>query len=514
MATAVLVAVARLVLVVAALAFAARPTASAVAAAAGFAIFVVLRAVRMVLRVRVDTELYAGASRAVLGADVLEPAPRDLTAIVANGVADARELAVGTVPAIVGDAVAALVLVPLLATVLPSRIAAVSALAVVAALLVLGATRGMAGKLQRASVAALGAVIDQVVVAIDGRLELVARGADVAALQELTRRIDAYRRTARRSSWRVALLGRAPLAAALAAIGAVVAVDAATRDAVFPFVAEDALVVGACVPVFVSIAVGIHALTVGLPVVEPLAALFRRPARNDGPSAGAALPPLPSPLRLERVAFAYRDGAPVLEGLDATFAPGAIAAVVGANGSGKSTLLKLVLGLRAPSAGRVLVGDQDSAALDKHALRTSIAYLPQRPYLGAEGTTVRAAIHLFEPDASDADIAAAVDRVELTAALAAHDVDPLDTLVDELSAGQRQRLAIARICLRDAAIVLLDEPDANLDAAGIALVARLAKELAAAGKVVVIAAHTEELAALAAQRIELSARLRARPDEG
>jgi ABC-type transport system involved in cytochrome bd biosynthesis fused ATPase/permease subunit len=122
-------------------------------------------------------------------------------------------------------------------------------------------------------------------------------------------------------------------------------------------------------------------------------------------------------------------------------------------------------------------------AIDPDAWRSRVAFLPQRPYL-APRAEVRHAIHFLAPDATDDSIRRALDRVGLTTAL--------ETRIETLSTGQRQRVALARLLCRNAELYVLDEPDANLDRAGITLAAGIVRELAKT-KMVVLAAHTQEL---------------------
>jgi ABC-type transport system involved in cytochrome bd biosynthesis fused ATPase/permease subunit len=98
----------------------------------------------------------------------------------------------------------------------------------------------------------------------------------------------------------------------------------------------------------------------------------------------------------------------------------------------------------------------------------------------------------------------ALTRTRLLDALAGRGSSALDVRVGELSAGQRQRLALARVLLQDAHIVLLDEPDANLDRDGIAMVRALLEELVAEGRMVAVAAHTRELAELPGVMVSLA----------
>jgi ATP-binding cassette subfamily C protein CydD len=109
---------------------------------------------------------------------------------------------------------------------------------------------------------------------------------------------------------------------------------------------------------------------------------------------------------------------------------------------------------------------------------------------------VRQAVGWIAPETTDDSMLRALDRVGLLSALRRAGADPLSVRVDALSVGERQRVALARLLCRDAPLYVLDEPDANLDRAGIALVAQVIRELGQRGRVV-FAAHTPELLAVA-----------------
>jgi ABC-type multidrug transport system fused ATPase/permease subunit len=187
----------------------------------------------------------------------------------------------------------------------------------------------------------------------------------------------------------------------------------------------------------------------------------------------------------------------VLHRVDVRLEPGETVALVGPSGSGKSTLLWLLLRLVEPTEGRVLVGGRDLATLDAAAWRARIGFVPQRPTLFRG--TVEENIRLGDPTAG-------LDRVHAAAELAgAHAFvsrlpDGYDTVVGEggrqLSAGERRRLGLARAVLRDAPLVLLDEPTADLDPVSAALVADAIERLRA-GRTVLLVAHRPELAARA-----------------
>jgi ABC-type bacteriocin/lantibiotic exporter with double-glycine peptidase domain len=299
------------------------------------------------------------------------------------------------------------------------------------------------------------------------------------------------------------MLGRLPIIIGIAIIGVVVVVDEASRDALTKTVLARALVLAACLPTLLSVVFSTNELFRVRARLEPLLELLTRPRRPE-PGRGRPLPALPAAFHTTDVTFAYRsDTPPVLRRFSMHWPPGEPLLLLGPNGAGKSTLLRLLLRLRPPDEGVVGLGDADLAELDLIALRRQVSFLPQRPFLGEAHATLREAVRLLEPEAADAAIARALDRVGLYAALRRPAQDPLDVCVGELSAGQRQRLALARALLRDAKIVLLDEPDANLDRAGIVLIASIIRDLVASGAMVAVAAHTPELGELPAIRVTL-----------
>ena len=162
----------------------------------------------------------------------------------------------------------------------------------------------------------------------------------------------------------------------------------------------------------------------------------------------------------------------------------------------------MLLRLANPSAGAIRIADVNLADLEADAWRARVAFLPQRPYLPPRAD-VRTAVAWPMTGAADERILAALDRVGLLPVLRRAGDDPLTVRVDSLSVGERQRIALARILCRDAFLFLLDEPDANLDRTGIALVAELLRDLAGRG-MVAFAAHTPELLAVAGRVVVLA----------
>jgi thiol reductant ABC exporter CydD subunit len=212
-----------------------------------------------------------------------------------------------------------------------------------------------------------------------------------------------------------------------------------------------------------------------------------RPGAPDGdrvPDLGQAA------ITLREVLVTYPDRSrPALPTLDLDLAPGEHLALTGPSGSGKSTLLALLLGFVPPSGGRITVGGIDLASLDLRAWRSQIAWVPQRTRLFRG--SVLDNLRLGRPDAPIDVIDDAVARTGLAPVLARLPRG-IETAIGEggldLSAGERQRIALARAVVRDAPLILLDEPTANLPSNAIAEL-RIGFEQWCAGRTVVMAAH-------------------------
>ncbi|MGW9208359.1 thiol reductant ABC exporter subunit CydD [Embleya sp. NPDC055664] len=222
---------------------------------------------------------------------------------------------------------------------------------------------------------------------------------------------------------------------------------------------------------------------------------------ETAPDAPAGTAPVPDPrsadVALHGVTVRYEgraDAAPA--DVDLTVRPGETVALTGPSGCGKSTLLAVLLGFVRPASGRVTVGGVDLADLDPRAWRAHIAWVPQRPYLFAG--TIGANVRLARPDASDAEVARAL--ADAGAADFVARAGGLDAPLGEdgagLSAGQRQRLALARAFLADRPILLLDEPTSNLDGDSEAAVVEAVGRLAV-GRTVILVAHRPALLPLA-----------------
>ena len=467
---------------------------------------VVLGAARILMngaRVDAQCDINTALARALLECDVLgDPTPRPMHSLW-EPAQNARTLLTDTVPELLANAIAALAVMPIVLAALPARAIVVAALAVAVVLAGLVGFGRLAARVQARVWEASQRANDRVGFAVEGRLELASRGAEDIAMRSVNDALDGYRRTAKRGAWALAMLGRLPFAAGLAAVVLSVVFDASSREAVTSAVLRQALVLAACLPLIAGLVMRANELLRFSTTIGPVLDILAAPRRPELQRKGQPTPVLPAPVVASHVSFGYEDGAPsTISDLSFEWPVGMPLFIEGANGAGKSTLLRLLLGLRPPQSGVVKVDGSDLASLDLQRLRRGIAYLPQRPYLGEQHATLRAALRgLTAEAASDASMTSALERVGLAAV--ARTGDLLDVVVGELSAGQRQRLALARVLLQDAAIYLLDEPDANLDRAGIALVGEIIRDLVARGRMVAIAAHTDDFATIPGKRLKL-----------
>ena len=170
-------------------------------------------------------------------------------------------------------------------------------------------------------------------------------------------------------------------------------------------------------------------------------------------------------VRFESVSFAYRiDRRPVLRDIEFELAAGELTALVGASGAGKTTLLNLLMAFSVPNSGKIWINGMSIDTLDREDLLRQVAWIGQRPIL-FHGT-VRENILLGRPDATEGELEEAA-RAARVIEFCRHLPGGLDTPVGEqgigLSRGQAQRVALARAFLKNAPLLLLDEPTAGLD---------------------------------------------------
>ncbi len=203
---------------------------------------------------------------------------------------------------------------------------------------------------------------------------------------------------------------------------------------------------------------------------------------------------LPPSITYKDISFAYSPNRPSVDQVSLEIPPGKITALTGPSGSGKTTLTWLLLRFLTPQSGEILVNGQPLGEIPLEEWRDGLAWVPQNPYLFND--TVLANIKLARPDADQA--------VVLQAAMLAHADEFIrempagyDTIIGErgvrLSAGQAQRIAIARALLKDAPLLILDEPTSHLDPETDAKLQDSIRQLVHRRTVLIIAHHRNTL---------------------
>ncbi|PKH41258.1 ATP-binding cassette, subfamily C, CydCD [Nocardioides alpinus] len=252
-----------------------------------------------------------------------------------------------------------------------------------------------------------------------------------------------------------------------------------------------------------------HAAAEGTAALADADALLARVPSAD---AGAVRPSSP---RLTSVALEIGHDSPLTVPLELDLPERGLVAIAGPSGCGKSTLLATLRGELAAVAGTVLVDGTPLDEVDPAWWRRQVAWAPQRPWLLAD--TLAANVRLGRPGADDAEVWAALDSVGL-ADVVRQLPDGLGTLLGEdgagLSAGQRARVALARVVLAGRPVVLLDEPSAHLDEETEQVLLDTVATLSRTSLVLVVA-HRPAVLAAADRVIELCAPARvAAPDTG
>jgi len=259
-----------------------------------------------------------------------------------------------------------------------------------------------------------------------------------------------------------------------------------------------------------SVAAQFHASADGLAAARRVFELIDLAPAVTAPVAALVAPdPSSVAIRLEKIDFAYESrAAPVLSGFDCEIRPGERLLLAGESGVGKTTLLSLLLRFADPQRGRITVGGVDLRELDPDEWRRRVAWLPQDPRLPSG--TIAEVLRFAAPDASEEKLWTALEAAGCTTLVTALP-GGLDTRVGEggrqLSSGERRRIALARALVREAPLLLLDEPTAHLDAPTAAQI-RLALKRLERKQTVVIASHDASLLSLAERTIRLEEVLR------
>lgn len=248
-----------------------------------------------------------------------------------------------------------------------------------------------------------------------------------------------------------------------------------------------------------------HASAEGMAAAEQVFAVIEEPlpargTRRDVPDMAV------SNIKVDGLWVSYpgRDE-PALEDISLSIEAGEILALAGPSGCGKSTLLSVLLGLQVPERGTVSIGDVDLGDLDPDVWRAQLAWVPQRPHLFA--ASIAENVRLGRAGASIEEVWEAVQAAELTGVVNRLP-EGLETALGDrgagLSAGERQRVALARAFLRDAPLLLLDEPTASLDGQTEREVLEAVQRLSE-GRTVVLVAHRPALLEIADRVLTLGA---------
>ncbi len=232
---------------------------------------------------------------------------------------------------------------------------------------------------------------------------------------------------------------------------------------------------------------------------QSLPASVRKPAFAVQESAGKR------PILFSDVSYTYPGGSkPVLEGINATIPAGKTTAIIGPSGAGKSTLINLLLRFQEPGAGGITIDGNPIHDIPLEAWHKQISWVPQHPYLF--NATLRENILLAKPHASAEEMELALKKTGLTAFVSTLP-DGLETMIGEegarLSGGEAQRVALARAFLKNAPLLVLDEPTSHTDPELEAALRSSIQELMR-GRTTVIIAHRLETIRSAEQIIVVS----------
>jgi ABC-type multidrug transport system fused ATPase/permease subunit len=221
----------------------------------------------------------------------------------------------------------------------------------------------------------------------------------------------------------------------------------------------------------------LHRLHEVAPYMERVTQIVEDYQARERVTGDEVLGPIRS-LSFSHVSYGYDPVRPVVIDLSFESCPGEVVGVVGRSGAGKSTFVQLLLRLRDPQQGQVLVNGRDAIDYDLPSWQSRFAYVPQESQVVED--TVANNIRFYRPDVSDEAVVAAAKRAHLHDDIVTMPLGyetPISQRADALSGGQRQRLSLARALVRDPQVLVLDEPTSALDVKSEALVLETLREL-------------------------------------
>jgi ABC-type transport system involved in cytochrome bd biosynthesis fused ATPase/permease subunit len=206
-----------------------------------------------------------------------------------------------------------------------------------------------------------------------------------------------------------------------------------------------------------------HAVAEGLEAANHMFEILEHPLVEEAQNSGLECE-VPDKIVFNNLSYTYPlASSPALSNLTATFTAGSVSVITGVSGSGKSTALSALLKFFAPSAGTIEIDDIDLANINTSSWRRQVAYLPQNPWL--PNGTVRDAL-LMAGEATDSQLVSVCGRAGLDFSDQTQFPNGLETKISTssgLSAGQRRRIALARVFIRDSKVIILDEPTSGMD---------------------------------------------------
>ena len=491
----------RIALIATAFVFVRRGAAFALATSAVLALLVAARGVvRAGAWSSTCSALYERLVSGLLHRDLLRTSPfasDDSEAMAFEAVDATAKITVDHRPALVADGLAVVCVAIVFAVTQSVHTLAIGLAALLVTSLVLVLSRARTAVEAEREWEAYRPVAERVLATLHARLEIVGNGGAFAFRDALASELRAWRAASLRAERVLGAAGRAPLFLGGAVVVCVFVFARSWQNGVTFDVIADAAVFGAALPPFAGLARTVHEMR----KLRGRASLLdvwieAAPATSGAPKRSEAA-------AIEWKDFSFRYPSATRDALlhvDLRVERADCVVLKGANGSGKSTLLKSLLGADAVESGTI-VADGVPLVRDD-AWRRTVAYLPQRPYLG-ERSSAREALSLFGDPVESERARKWLERLSLWDVLAKKNSDdPLSARVGSLSSGERQRLALARFFSLDRDTYLLDEPDANLDAAGVAAIVEIVSELAMT-KRVIVAAHTPELVRVGRTVVEL-----------